>query len=219
MSDPVILLHGLWMRRPALWWLAARLREQGFTPHLFAYATLWGAPERSLQRLGELARRLGPGPVHWLGHSLGGVTALAALAANENLPPGRIVCLGSPLAGSQAAWRMGEIGLAALVGRARPLLLAGVSVPPGREVGMIAGSHGVGGGRWITRFDGPHDGTVALAETRIAGLADHLTLPVSHSGMLFSREAAAAAGHFLKHGRFTGSPSAPSYNDRLTAIP
>lgn len=201
-TEHVVLLHGLWMRRPYMWRLASRLRAEGFVTHLFAYATLWSAPERSTSRLAALLRSLAPGPVHLVGHSLGGVTALATLHAHHDVPRGRVVCLGSPLAGSRAAGRMGEIGLGALVGRSRPLLLRGVSVPRKREVGVIAGSRGIGGGQWITRFEGVHDGTVGVSETRIEGLQDHLVLPVTHSGLVFSRAAAAATARFLRSGSF-----------------
>lgn len=202
MTESLVLLHGLWMRRPALWWLARRLRAAGFDVHLFAYASLWGAPERAAHRLAELLRGLGPGPVHVVGHSLGGVTALAALQRYRDLPPGRVVTLGSPLAGSRAARGLEQRGLRLLAGRSLPMLKQGVQIPPGREVGSIAGIHGQGAGQWVARFDGLHDGTVQVSETRLPGLADHLCLPLSHSGLMFSAAAAEAAVRFLRHGRF-----------------
>ena len=51
---------------------------------------------------------------------------------------------------------------------------------------------------------GPSDGTIAVSETRLPGLADHLVLPVTHTGMLFSGEVAAATSTFLQTGRFRG---------------
>jgi hypothetical protein len=48
----------------------------------------------------------------------------------------------------------------------------------------------------------PHDGTVAVAETRIEGAADHLVLPVTHLSMLWSAAVADQAVHFLREGRF-----------------
>ena len=43
------------------------------------------------------------GMVHVIAHSLGGVITLETFAAASDLPPGRIVLLGSPVQGSQAA--------------------------------------------------------------------------------------------------------------------
>ena len=67
---------------------------------------------------------------------------------------------------------------------------------------MIAGDKPVGAGAWFARFDGPHDGSVAVAETRSDRLAGHLVLPLSHSGTMFSRAVAAQTAQFLRHGRF-----------------
>ena len=63
--ERVILLHGLWMRRPALWPLARRLRASGFDVDLFPYATLWAEPGQSLARLLNLTDGLlGQAPEH-----------------------------------------------------------------------------------------------------------------------------------------------------------
>ncbi len=204
MSGRVLLLHGLWMRRPALWPLAGRLQGAGFVVRSFPYATLWSRPEDSLARLARWMRDAGDAPVHLVGHSLGGVTALAMLAqqAGEGLPAGRVVCLGSPIAGSAAAAQLHARGLGLLAGRSIELLKRGVPVPVDREVGMIAGTRALGLGRWFAPLDGEHDGTVAVSETRRPHLADHLCLEASHSGLLFSAEAARQTAHFLAYGHF-----------------
>jgi hypothetical protein len=72
----------------------------------------------------------------------------------------------------------------------------------GVEVGSIAGSLPLGVGRLLGPFPEPNDGTVAVAETVIAGLTDHLLLPVSHVALLWSSAVAAQTEHFLIHGRF-----------------
>ncbi len=46
------------------------------------------------------------------------------------------------------------------------------------------------------------DGTVALDETRLPGLADHCVVAASHSGLVFSPEAARQTAAFLRDGRF-----------------
>ena len=59
-----------------------------------------------------------------------------------------------------------------------------------------------GVGRLLGPFPEPNDGTVAVDETRIAGLADHIVLPVSHVALLWSTSVAAQVAHFLEQGRF-----------------
>jgi hypothetical protein len=49
---------------------------------------------------------------------------------------------------------------------------------------------------------GEDDGTVSLASARLEGMSDFLALPVSHTLILHSREAADQTVAFLKSGRF-----------------
>jgi hypothetical protein len=75
-------------------------------------------------------------------------------------------------------------------------------LPAGVEVGSIAGSLPFGVGHLFGPFPEPNDGTVAIAETQIDGLADHVVLRVSHVALLWSGTVAAQTEHFLLHGRF-----------------
>jgi hypothetical protein len=54
----------------------------------------------------------------------------------------------------------------------------------------------------LGRLPGPHDGTVAVAETRLPGATDHVVLPVTHFSMLTSRAVADQVVAFLRRGRF-----------------
>ncbi len=69
-------------------------------------------------------------------------------------------------------------------------------------LGAIAGSRPVGTGQFFAHFDEDNDGTVAVRETVIPGLTDHIVLPHSHIGMLFAGDVAANVAHFLRTGRF-----------------
>lgn len=200
MSSRVLLLHGLWMPRASMRWHAHRLRAAGYRPHLFGYATVAGGFRAALP--GLLAQLQEPTDI--VAHSLGGLVAVRALQAHPDLPVRRIVCLGSPLCGSAAAGGMARMPLGARsLGRSSVLLRRGCRPWTGSaQLGMIAGDAPLGLGRFFGRFTGPSDGTVAVAETRLDGLADHLVLPVSHSGMLLSPEVSRQVLHFLADGRF-----------------
>ncbi len=206
LPDQVILLHGLWMRGFALSMLHRRLMEAGFRVHRFDYLSVAATQQRILDRLrARMAELAGQSDtVHLVGHSLGGLLALRA-CLDGTPPPGRIVCLGSPLKGSAAArgfaaWgRGGEV----LLGHNRELLEQGFERWDGtREVGVIAGRLPLGLGAVLGHFAGEHDGTVAVAETRLPGLTDHCVVEVSHTGLLFSPEVARRVAEFLRHGRF-----------------
>jgi len=197
----VVLLHGLWMPGASMQWFASRLSADGFEPEIFAYHSVADGPDTAVPRLVEL---LAAAPADIVAHSLGGLIALQALHEAPELRVQRVVCLGSPLTGSGAATGMLRWApAAAMLGRSAALLQHGVDKwTGGAEVGVIAGCVPHGLGALLAGFDGDHDGTVAVAETRLPGLADHVVIEASHSGLLFSAEAVDQAAAFLRTGCF-----------------
>ena len=197
----VIVLPGLWMPALSMAWFASRLRALGFDARTLGYRSLRDGAARVVDELDAALRQ---GPAHLVGHSLGGVIALQTLQQRGTAGDGRVVCIGSPLCGSQAARTLRARALTArYLGRSGPLLERGCADwPAGVEVGMIAGTRPRGLGGLVARFDEPHDGTVAVRETRAPGLADHLLLPASHTGLMFDARAVAHTACFLRQGRF-----------------
>ena len=197
-----MLLHGIWMAGVTMQWFGTRLRAAGFAPETFGYHSIVGGPDEALPQLARQLREGGEADI--VAHSLGGLVALQALAAEPDLPVRRVVCLGVPLCGSSAAAQLARWPVASLwLGRSARILQDGCTQWPSRfEVGMVAGClpHGLGG--LLAQFDDDHDGTVSVAETRCPQLADHVVVEASHSGLLFSAEAIAQADAFLRDGRF-----------------
>lgn len=210
MAD-VVLVHGLWFGSWAMARLAGRVRARGHRAHAFSYPTLTQDPDRNAAELAALCRELGPGPAHFVGHSLGGLVILSMLQHAPDIRAGRVVFLGTPLNGSMVARRLKSAPPGGrLVGRAGELLSEGLSPRPGdAEFGMIAGTSGRGLGRLTGALDGPGDGTVTVAETRSEALSDHCELPVGHTGLLFSAEAARQAIFFIENGRFDHGTESP----------
>lgn len=204
MSERVLLLHGLWMRGAIMTVLRQRLQQAGFVVEYFEYSSASASLERSAELLRARMREL-LAPVHLVGHSLGGLLALQACRDAPDLPGGRIVCLGSPLNGSMTARQLAGWGVGRwMVGRGRDRLARGVPAWDGsREVGVIAGSMRLGVGTVIAKFDGDHDGTVTVAETRLQGITDHCVVAASHTGLPFSAVAAEQVLAFLRDGRFS----------------
>lgn len=182
--------------------LARRLRALGYATDTIGYRSIFGSTDTAVRHVRDHLRD--QPPTHVIGHSLGGLMALEALRTEPTLPIARIVCLGTPLCGSAVAKVMSRRALTTLyLGRSAALLRAGcITLPPGTEVGMIAGDRPRGLGALVAHFEGPHDGTVSLDETRVPGLTDHIVIDASHSGLLVSSEAAHQAATFLAHGHF-----------------
>lgn len=175
------------MGRHAMLYLAQRLERDGFEVSSFAYNTVTGSLGAAAAKLSE---RLSGDTraISLVGHSLGG---LVALQAAQTLPEGQlgaVVLLGSPYQGAQAAQTLRRLGgrVGSRVGRAlhdwdkletKPT----VAVP----VFTLSGTQSAGLGRLLCGFSEPNDGTVTVRETLYPG-ATGQTLPVSHTGMLFS---------------------------------
>jgi pimeloyl-ACP methyl ester carboxylesterase len=201
MTPPVLLLHGIWNARAWVGPLAWRLRARGFQVDTFGYSSVFGGPEVAVPQL--LKRLQDGGPVSLVGHSLGGLVALEALRLQPDLPVARVVCLGSPLRGSNTARSLADHGWGAALGRSGDMLLDGLPDWQGRaEVGLVAGSVPHGLGSLLGACGDASDGTVALEETRLPGLADHCVVSASHSGLVFSPDAARQTAAFLRDGHF-----------------
>ena len=204
--EKVVIAHGLWMPGLETWQLRSRLRAAGYQPVLFRYPTVTATLSENIERLARFVGAEDGDVIHLVGYSLGGVVAVGAAAAGRLDRPGRIVCLGSPLNGTVAGRALENNVLgAALVGRSIAELNAKAGLqfaPAEKEIGCVAGNGGFGAGRVIADFDGPNDGTVAVNETRLDGITDHVVLPVTHTTMLFDAAVARQAVAFLRGGRF-----------------
>ncbi len=201
----IILVHGLWFGPVFMRPLARRLhRLTGLPIRRFHYRTTRGELGEHADRLHRFAQRGGAAVQHFVDHSLGGLVILKMLNTCDDLTPGRVVFLGSPLQGSRVARKARKVpGSEALLGKIQDALLEGFPLVPGdREAGMIAGSRSMGLGWLVGGTEGPGDGTVAVAETIADGLDDHCVLPATHTGMLYSARVAEQVSQFLETGRF-----------------
>ncbi|HEX7043593.1 MAG TPA: alpha/beta fold hydrolase [Burkholderiales bacterium] len=203
---PVVLVHGIWLSGWVMGFIARHLRGCGFRTYYFSYPTVRNALGENAAALRAFTDRIAGDVLHFVGHSLGGVVIQTMLAHCPPARGGRVVTLCSPHAGTRAGAALARWGWGRrITGRSVADLLRGAAYPAdlgGREVGLIRGNHPFGLGRLFVRFDVPNDGVVALDEMRWPGAVDQIALPVSHTGVLFSRRAAANVCHFLRFGRF-----------------
>ncbi len=203
----VVYVHGLWMTGAESLLLRRRLAsERGYGLKVFRYASVGMPPAHIIAALRNTIAAIEAPSVHLVGHSLGGLMILRCLERYPMPQPGRVVFLGTPAAGSRAARRFGEFGLGRrMLGAASAeelLLQRAARWEIGRELAVIAGNMPLGFGRLLLKFGEDNDGTVAVSETQVAGATAALTLPVTHSGMLWSARVAREVGSFLEYGSF-----------------
>ncbi len=206
MSKPtVIFVHGLWMKGLEMTWLRSRMQDRGYPVSQFQYHTVSQTLSDKCRRLHQHILREA-GPVVLIGHSLGGVLSLHTLRMFPDLPVEKVICLGSPLVDTAAGRSLhsvqpGRLILGPVLPEAifeKPLLRWDQDIP----VGVIAGTRSLGPGQLIAKLPKPNDGTVAVLETQLPGISDHLQVNYSHTTMLFASGVMAQCDEFIRHARF-----------------
>ncbi|MCR4300401.1 MAG: alpha/beta fold hydrolase [Sulfuricaulis sp.] len=206
-APSVVLVHGLWFPGCLLTVLGRQLRRQGFKIYIFSYPSVRSDLIDNAARLSRFLETLDADTVHLVGHSLGGILIRALFQNHPRQKPGRVVTLGTPHGGSRVAAHLSQhVIWRRVMGKGTAQLLAAVpqqwAAPP-CDVGAICGTRSLGIGRFLVRhLPRPNDGLLTVKESAYPAALEHLALPVSHTGMLFSRTVARQVGAFLKHGHF-----------------
>lgn len=94
--EMVVLLHGLGRSEAAMWLLASRIEAAGFDVVRIGYDSLGDSPERILATVSreiDACCKAAQKPVHFVGHSLGGLIIRAYLATNDVHSLGRVVLI------------------------------------------------------------------------------------------------------------------------------
>jgi len=210
----VVLLHGLARSDRAMRPLAKRLEAAGYEVRALRYDSTGKPPDALVADLdAELARCCAAAErIDFVTHSLGSILLRAELAEHPLPQLGRVVMLAPPNHGSELAdWLRGSAALRSWMGPTALELGTDEGSLPNRlppasfEVGVIAGTESLNpiGSQMIP---GEDDGTVSVASARLEGMSDFLLLPVSHTMILRSSEAADQAIAFLRAGRFRREP-------------
>lgn len=201
-----MLVPGLWVHEALMWPMARRLARGGYRVHRFHYSAMGRSLDENADALAAYCAGLEAGPLHLVGHSLGGLVVMRALTRSPALAVRRAVLIGTPFANCHAAHRLARLpGGRAMLGASMRQWLdeTGSTASLRCEVGVIAGDRRIGLGRFVAAdLPQPNDGVVSVEETAVPGMRDHIVLHVSHTPMLFARSVADAACAFLAHGRF-----------------
>ena len=207
-GETVVLLHGLARSNLAMKTMAKRLVASGYNVQQVGYKSIGEMPEDVLkdisEQINDCCSKLKT-PVHFVGHSLGGVLVRAYLGEQSVPNLGKVVLIGSPNKGTpivdgfQGKWWMKFAGETANALGTDGKGFLSTLIAPTYPLGVIAGVAEAG---MSDQIPGDDDGLVPLESTKVEGMNDFIILPVSHADM---REDAAVFSqllHYLKEEKF-----------------
>lgn len=218
-GDGVVLLHGIARTSRSMLRMERALRDAGYATSNPDYRSRRRPLEELVEELHPAVAAFAaatPGRVHFVTHSMGGLLARGYICRHRPERLGRVVMLGPPNAGSEIADLLGGtypyrlyFGPAgAQLGTAQDTALCDLLGAIDYPVGVIAGDRALDPVGYLL-LPGPNDGRVSVARTRIDGIADHITLHVTHTMMMRNPAVIRQTLAFLERGRFERPISAP----------
>ncbi|WP_412972897.1 esterase/lipase family protein [Glaciecola sp. MF2-115] len=209
-KQTVILLHGLARKATSMNKLETALKEQGFTAVNVDYpSTKHDIESLAESSIGDAIDKVERGStINFVTHSMGGILVRQYLRRHKIENLGRVVMLGPPNSGSEVVDILKNMpGFKAVNGPAGIQLSAKEHGLPNQlgpanfELGVIAGSRSINL-VLSTMLPMPNDGKVSVESTKLEGMTDHVTLPVTHTFMMRNPSVIEQVITFIQQGKF-----------------
>lgn len=209
-TEYVILLHGLARSAKSMNKIAKALETAGYLTINVNYPSTQYPVEKLAEEVITKALATCPkeAKINFVTHSMGDILVRQFLSNNLIKNMGRVVMLGPPNNGSQVVDKLRNmLGFKLINGPAGLQLGTTVESVPNSlgfvnfELGIIAGTRSVNPILSLM-IPKPNDGKVSVESSKVAGMSDHIELPVTHSFMMTNAVVIAQVIHFLTHGLF-----------------
>lgn len=209
-SECVILLHGLARTDASMSKLEKILDEAGYK----AVNVKYPSRKYKVEKLADVSISSGLDAcgntryINFVTHSMGGILVRQYLSKNQITNLKHVVMLGPPNKGSEVVDKLGDFpGFKAVNGPAGIQLGRGEMSVPNKlgeahfSLGVIAGSKSINF-LLSTMIPGADDGKVSVESTKLEGMQDHITMPVTHTFMMKNNKVIEQVIYFLKYGVF-----------------
>lgn len=219
-ADCVVLLHGLGRTDASMRVLQEVLDFHGYRVVNESYPSGEAPIGDLLAHVGRSAAQCGSERLHFVTHSLGGILVRGWLAQGHPPNLGRVVMLAPPNHGSEIVDTLNSSQLLTDIATringpatnqlgTDPGSVPNLLPPVDFDLGVIAGD-AILNPLGAVVIEGPNDGTVSVASTRVEGMRDHIVIDASHTLIMMNPVAMAEVLEYLREGAFDHGITLPA---------